>query len=219
HSSHGLRIALLAGASVVATRRRHAKRRRRRSVQADPDQGATTCAGPRERWAWWIEGGAFNPSGDAFSLGARVSNIRPKWGWEAAAGFDWMPGWGQWHLSGQFRYGSAQKTQAFKAGFGAPSTTIITPAGGTTLVVAKSNNEKIRDDHWLVDFAVGRDFGLGNSNAQWKIGLRVADLRARLTARVERSRRREPHLVHLIRNKMPRSSAPGRASALRARPR
>ena len=61
-------------------------------------------------------------------------------------------------------------TQAFKAGFGAPSTTIITPAGGTTLVVAKSNNEKIRDDHWLVDFAVGRDFGLGNSNAQWKIG-------------------------------------------------
>jgi len=93
-----------------------------------------------------------------------------------------MPGWGQWHLSGQFRYGSAQKTQAFKAGFGAPSTTIITPAGGTTLVVAKSNNEKIRDDHWLVDFAVGRDFGLGNSNAQWKIGLRVADLRARLTA-------------------------------------
>jgi len=73
-------------------------------------------------------------------------------------------------------------TQAFKAGFGAPSTTIITPAGGTTLVVAKSNNEKIRDDHWLVDFAVGRDFGLGNSNAQWKIGLRVPDLRAKLTA-------------------------------------
>src|SRR5215471_14093944 len=182
HSSHGLRIALLAGASVVAL------------VAATPSAGAADLSkptltkapppapAPRERWAWWIEGGAFNPSGDAFSLGARVSNIRPKWGWEAAAGFDWMPGWGQWHLSGQFRYGSAQKTQAFKAGFGAPSTTIITPAGGTTLVVAKSNNEKIRDDHWLVDFAVGRDFGLGNSNAQWKIGLRVADLRARLTA-------------------------------------
>jgi len=86
HSSHGLRIALLAGASVVAL------------VAAAPGAGAADLSkptltkapppapAPRERWAWWIEGGAFNPSGDAFSLGARVSNIRPKWGWEAAAG-------------------------------------------------------------------------------------------------------------------------------------
>jgi len=84
--------------------------------------------------------------------------------------------------------------------------------------VAKSNNEKIRDDHWLVDFAVGRDFGLGNSNAQWKIGLRVADLRARLTASGTVATTGAA-LGPLIRNKMPRSSAPGRASALRARPR
>lgn len=94
-----------------------------------------------------------------------------------------MPSWGTWHLSGQFRYGSAQKTQAFHAGIGGgASTTLITPGGGTTLITTASNNEKIRDDHWLVDFAVGRDFGLGNANAQWKLGLRVADLRSRLTA-------------------------------------
>jgi hypothetical protein len=62
------------------------------------------------------------------------------------------------------------------------STTLIVPTG-TTLIAIASNNEKIRDDHWLVDFAVGRDLGLGNgSNAQWKLGLRVADLRAKLTA-------------------------------------
>jgi hypothetical protein len=85
-------------------------------------------------------------------------------------------GWGPWHLSGQFRYGTAQKTKAFNG-----STTLIVPAG-TTLIATTSNNEKIRDDHWLVDFAVGRDFGLGNGNAQWKLGLRVADLRAKLTA-------------------------------------
>ena len=34
----------------------------------------------------------------------------------------------------------------------------------------------------MVDFAIGRDFGLGNANAQWKLRLRVVDLRARLTA-------------------------------------
>jgi hypothetical protein len=182
HSSHGLRIALLAGASVVAL------------AAAAPSAGAADlnkkpnltkappAPAPKETWTWWIEGGAMIPSGDGFSLGPRVSNIKPKWGWEAAAGFDWSPqGWGPWHLSGQFRYGSAQRTRSFKAGFGAPSTTLITPGGGTTFIATASNNEKIRDDHWLVDFAVGRDLGIG-SNTQWQIGLRVADLRAKLTA-------------------------------------
>ena len=128
-------------------RRRHAKRRRRRSVQADPDQGATTsCAGPPERGG---PGGSraerLTQSGDAFSLGARVSNLRPKWGWEAAAGFDWMPGWGSGISAANSATVQRKKLRHSKAGFGAPSTTIITPAGGTTLVVAKSNNEKIRD--------------------------------------------------------------------------
>ena len=174
--SHGLRIALLAGASVVAL------------AAAAPSAGAADMNKPmpmkappapvaKNTWTWWIEGGAFNTAGDAFSIGPVISNIKPKWGWEGAAGFDWLPGWGPWHLIGQFRYGTAQRTQSFHG-----STTLIVPTG-TTLVAIASNNEKIRDDHWLVDFAVGRDLGLGNgSNAQWKLGLRVADLRAKLTA-------------------------------------
>ena len=177
HSNHGLRLALLAGASGVAL------------AAAAPSAGAADmnkpmpmkappAPAPKETWSWWIEGGAINAAGNAFSIGPVISNIKPKWGWEGAAGFDWVPqGWGPWHLSGQFRYGTAQRTQAFHG-----STTLIVPTG-TTLIAIASNNEKIRDDHWLVDFAVGRDLGLGNgSNAQWKIGLRVADLRAKLTA-------------------------------------
>jgi len=179
HSSQGLRIALLAGASFVAL------------AAAAPSAGAADLskAPPllvlKERWSWWIEGGAFNAgsgNSDDFSLGPRETNIRPQWGWEGAVGFDWSPqGWGPYHLSGQFRYGSAQKTKTF-----AGSTTIVVPPpAGTTLIFLASNNEKIRDDHWLVDFAVGRDFGLGNFGngiAQWKFGVRVADLRTRLTA-------------------------------------
>jgi hypothetical protein len=171
HSSHGLRIALLAGASVVALAAGAPS-----AGAADMNKPNLTKAPPaavvKERFTWWIEGGAFNPSGDSFSLGAALSNIRPQWGGEGAAGFDWQPGWGPWHLSGQFRYGSAQKTKSFSG-----STTLVGPAGGTTVFLA-SNNDKIRDDHWLVDFAVGRDLGLGDANAQWKLGLRVADLRA-----------------------------------------
>jgi hypothetical protein len=144
HSSHGLRIALLAGASVVAL------------TVAAPSAGAGDLnkkpmpmkAPPalpvaKETWAWWIEGGAFNPSGDSFNFGPRVSDIRPKWGFEGAAGFDWMPGWGQWHLSGQFRYGSATKTKAFNAGVGnGLSTTLIVPGGGTTLFLLPAITRK-----------------------------------------------------------------------------
>jgi Legionella pneumophila major outer membrane protein precursor len=177
HSNHGLRIALLAGASVVALAA-VAPSAGAADMNKTMPMKAPPAPAPKETWSWWIEGGAMNVAGDAFSIGPVISNIKPKWGWEGAAGFDWVPqGWGPWHLSGQFRYGTAQRTQAFHG-----STTLIVPTG-TTLIAIASNNEKIRDDHWLVDFAVGRDLGLGNgSNAQWKLGLRVADLRAKLTA-------------------------------------
>ena len=38
----------------------------------------------------------------------------------------------------------------------------------------------MREDHWLVDFGIGRDFGLGNSHAMWTLGVRVVDLRSKL---------------------------------------
>jgi hypothetical protein len=73
----------------------------------------TTWAGVGGAFIARLEGGAIDPSGDSFNFGPRLSSIKPKWGWEGATGFDWMPGWGPWHVSGQVRYGSAQKTQAF----------------------------------------------------------------------------------------------------------
>jgi hypothetical protein len=52
--------------------------------------------------------------------------------------------------------------------------------GGTTVSVNGTQN--LREDHWLVDFGVGRDFGLGNGNAMWTLGVGVADLRSKLTS-------------------------------------
>ena len=40
----------------------------------------------------------------------------------------------------------------------------------------------MREDHWLVDFGIGRDFGLGAGKALWSLGVRLADLRAKWTA-------------------------------------
>src|SRR5690348_4481681 len=101
-NSSGLRIALLAGASVAAL------------VAAAPSAGAADLSKPaltkappaapvaKDTWTWWIEGGAFNTSGKVLGVPA----FDPKWGGEGAVGFDWnaVP---QMHVVGQFRYGSA----------------------------------------------------------------------------------------------------------------
>lgn len=106
-------------------------------------------------------------------LGGPSSN----WGIEGAIGFDWQgAAMAPWHLSGQFRYGSALKSRGFVDAMNGAI------GASTTFNATATGNESLREDHWLVDFNVGRDFGVGNSNAQWTLGVRVADLRSKLTA-------------------------------------
>lgn len=50
-----------------------------------------------------------------------------------------------------------------------------------------NESQNLREDHWLVDFGVGRDFGLGDTHAMWTLGVRVVDLRSKLTANVSNS--------------------------------
>jgi hypothetical protein len=40
--------------------------------------------------------------------------------------------------------------------------------------VTTSGSQSLREDHWLVDFGVGREFGLGSGRAEWTLGVRVA---------------------------------------------
>lgn len=173
HSSHGLRIALLAGASVVAL------------AAAAPSAGAADlnkpsltkapplAPAPKDTWTWWIEGGAINANNESLNLG--VGGIKPGWGPEGAIGFDWQP-FAPMHVVGQFRYGSTRKSAPFAFAFSG-----VTSSGGAFTGNA-AGNQNVRDDHWLIDFAIGRDFGLGTGHAQWTLGVRVADLRAKLTA-------------------------------------
>jgi Legionella pneumophila major outer membrane protein precursor len=102
--------------------------------------------------------------------------LKPNWGGEGAVGFDWQAAaWAPWHFSGQFRYGAATKAKNF-------AVSASGSVGGTSFSGTATGNESLREDHWLVDFAVGRDFGVGASNAQWQLGVHVAELRAKLTA-------------------------------------
>jgi hypothetical protein len=114
-----------------------------------------------------IEGGAFNTGGGGVG---QFPSIKPNWGGEGAVGFDWQAQ-PLWHVNGQFRYGSATKSGPTKSVFQSGTTTIT-----------NTGTQNLREDHWLVDFGVGRDFGLGNSHAMWTLGVRVADLRSKLNA-------------------------------------
>jgi hypothetical protein len=164
---HELRIALFAGVSVVAL------------AAASPNASPADMASPvykkapapplppQSTWAWWIEGGAFNTGGGGVG---QFPSIKPNWGGEGAVGFDWQAQ-PLWHVNGQFRYGSATKSGPTKSVFQSGTTTIT-----------NTGTQNLREDHWLVDFGVGRDFGLGNSRAMWTLGVRVADLRSKLNA-------------------------------------
>ena len=81
-------------------------------------------------------------------------------------------------MSAQFRYGAAQKSQRLHSAFSGTTTTTHVPFHGTA-----TGSQSLREDHWLVDFNVRRDLGVGNgNNAQWTLGVRVADLRSKLNA-------------------------------------
>jgi len=168
HGKHGLRIALLAGASVVALAAAAPSASAADMNKPMPMKAPPSVAVPKDTWTWWFEGGVFNTGGAALG----VPTFKPNWGGEGAVGFDWnaLP---QMHVVGQFRYGAASKDKSLQIA------TAATHGGSSTTI---SGTQNLREDHWLIDFGIGRDFGLGNSHAMWTLGIRVADLRSKLTA-------------------------------------
>jgi hypothetical protein len=128
------------------------------------------------------------------------ANLAPGAGWESALGFDHrlagceataapLPvkanpascGWSPYHISGQFRYGQnngvsdpfTHALSAFTLGSG-----LATASGVANAIGSASLG---REDHWLVDFAIGRDFALGSGTTQAKLGVRVAEITSTAT--------------------------------------
>jgi Legionella pneumophila major outer membrane protein precursor len=117
------------------------------------------------QWTWYLEGGAFWTGGGS-ALG--FSQLRPNVGGEIAGGVDYRFGGTPWHVSAQLRYGSNKKTIGL-SGAG----TFYGYSGG----ILGSATQK--ESHFVADFAVGRDVGIGGGMAQAKLGIRVADLKAK----------------------------------------
>ncbi len=170
--SESSRTFLLAGVSIAALMAisGHAK-------AADMPTKAPPVAreSVKDAWAWWVEGGALRIGGERIGFG-QIDSVDPKWGAEGAIGFDWKSqALSSWHLSGQFRYGQSQRSHRFNQ----PTVGFVPTFNPGT--VAAIGTEQLKELHWLLDFAVGRDFALGSSQGQLKFGIRIADLSARLS--------------------------------------
>ncbi len=126
-------------------------------------------AAPQPIWTAYIEGGPMWTGGggindsDRYSLSSRSFGTPPV-GWTVAGGIDYQFAASPWHISFDFRYGkSGKRTQSNFAAFGYES--------------GYANSGSHSEQHWVADFMVGRDIGIGQQS-QVKVGLRVADLTA-----------------------------------------
>ncbi|HEY4405162.1 MAG TPA: Lpg1974 family pore-forming outer membrane protein [Xanthobacteraceae bacterium] len=134
----------------------------------------------QDQWTWWAEGGLTGRPGADPQIGLVLLGIlNPGPGWEGAIGFDYKRAvWAPYHISMQFRFGENKDSTSFSRS-GIPLT-LFTPHLGpnstTPAFVNAAGTGSLKEDHWLVDFAVGREFALGSGMAQGKLGIRVAEI-------------------------------------------
>jgi hypothetical protein len=171
------RTLLLAGVSLLAVEIASPQAR-----AADLEPFVKAPAVIRGEFKAWVEGGAIWTGGDPVytfypSGGIVAPNLpgffalTPKVGWEAATGFDYRFAGTQWHVSAQFRYGEAKTSDSAAAAL----SLVIPPV---SLSESQAVTASHKETHWLADFAVGRDLGIGNDAIQVKGGLRIAEITA-----------------------------------------
>jgi hypothetical protein len=154
----------------------------------------TPAAVEQGQFRVWAEGGAnwtggdpnprfFTPflASDLFSGNTPASSsfdLKPRLGWEGAAGFDYRFAGQPWHVSGQFRYGEGKATGSFATSSSAGPATLAL-LGLNSLDVSDAIDASGRETHWLADLAIGRDvLGSGRDAMQLKAGLRISEFAA-----------------------------------------
>jgi major outer membrane protein len=186
---------LLASASLIALSVASSDLRAQ-SAQSTPPPPAVGA--PQGQWSSWSEAGltghpATDPAIGLPPLGP-FANMTPGVGWEGALGFDYQLACeaatapflaeanaarclSPYHVVGQFRYGQNKGGSDPFSLTGVPLT-LNTNHGtlATADVNATGSGTLNNESHWLVDLAVGRDFGLGSGNVQAQLGVRVAEI-------------------------------------------
>lgn len=133
---------------------------------------------PTDVWTAWVLGGySLAPGTDPAVGPIPFVGMSPGPGWIAGAGVDYMAGsWAPYHISGDFRYGQNDRAARPFGMTGFP----VQIGTGSPAFVSTNGLANLSEDHWLVDFAVGRDFALGSGHVQAKLGVRVAEITSTL---------------------------------------
>ena len=129
----------------------------------------------QDRWSWWIEGGAIHMDGDPGVAGLNnppFDVLPADFGGEGALGFDYRFGTSGWLMGVQLRFGWIGDGSASNN----PVASFI-GTGAAPVVVAGTNSAERHELHWVADFMVGRDLGLGQGQTVAKFGVRVAEIR------------------------------------------
>ncbi len=140
----------------------------------------------------WIDGGAiwtrgdpvnvfFPGSGGYFGFGfggggpADFFGMVPNVGFEAAGGFDHRLAGTPWHVSGEVRYGQGKGSDSTSSAFSLS-------VASASLAESSLTTGTDKESHAIADFAVGRDLGVGKDAVQFKVGIRLAEIKADLVA-------------------------------------
>jgi hypothetical protein len=142
------------------------------------------------KWTWWVEGARFGTLGQSVNFGDPSPVGLPRSGFEGAIGFDYKFAYSPWHVSAQVRYGQTRTQNGVFNRRGnalvpvTPGHTVTVPTTPTIITDPKNvpfnaaGTFTHKESHGLVDFAVGREVGLGSSQAQLKFGVRYAEINA-----------------------------------------
>jgi hypothetical protein len=128
-------------------------------------------------WTFWAEAVALQTAG---------GGIKPQAGWEGAVGFDYRLPKDPWHVIVEFRYGqsrSGNRASSNSSRFFSTTGFFFTSTAGPfpSTITINSNSttqESVREHHFVADFMVGRDLGVGSNKSQVRLGIRVVDLYA-----------------------------------------
>jgi hypothetical protein len=130
-------------------------------------------AGPSDRWTVWAEGGAFLTGGQEARFGQPKSITRNDFGGEGGLGLSYRPDGSPWRLIGEARYSSTRASGVIAAA--------TTYQGSPYSETGRWNSH---EDHWLADFAVGRDMAIGVGTVEVEGGLRIAEVAQDVSSKV-----------------------------------
>ena len=170
------RTFLLAGASALALMVASPEQAHSADVPARMIAKAPPVVAPAPQWEWFIEGAGFSTRGEPVWTEVpffQARSFKPRFGWEAAAGFDYRFANSPWHVSAQIRYGAAKSANRRFLDF---------DPGCVINCTTEASTARHKEQHWAADFMVGRDLAMAHGQHQVKVGVRVAELDATTSA-------------------------------------